>query len=220
VSAESELERRRLDRGPAFEALIKRLAGIIRKSNPDAEPDAEPDVQVLRDLLDYSLSGYGWRVPLYEPPALHEIAKPLARVVEFLKREDCEAELVSALKPDDWRLDRSAERLRLSELIAGLERLERAASRPWRYPVERGRRDNYKLLFLVRDLAAKWVILTDKAFTHQWDRGSNEPVSLGSHFVDAVVRYLDPKSRPALPKMLARVVAERSLPIIRETSEL
>jgi hypothetical protein len=209
MSAESELERKRLDRGLAFEVLIERLACIIRSTG------AEADLQTLRDLLDYSLGGYGWRVPLYEPPALPEIAKPLARAVEFLRREDCEAELVSALGPDDWRWDRSAERLRLSELIADLERLGRAASRPRRYPVERGRRENHKLLFLVRELAEKWVILTDKPFTQDWNRSTKEPLSLAAQFVEAVVRYLDPKGLPALPKMLERVVAER----LRATSD-
>jgi hypothetical protein len=216
MSAESELEGRRLDRGPAFEALIKGLVDIIRRSDPDAEPDE----QTLRDLLDYSVRGYGWRDPLYEPPALPDIAKPLARVVEFLRREDCEAELVSALGPGDWSWDRSAERLRLSALVADLERLERAASRPWPYPIERGRRNNHKLLFLVHELARNWVLMTDKPFTHDWNRSTNEPVSLGARFVAAVVRYLDPESFPALPKMLERVVAERSLPVIRETREL
>jgi hypothetical protein len=205
MSAESELERRRLDRGPAFEALIKKLVDIIHQSNPDAEPVE----QTLRALLDFSVRGYGWRVPLYEPPALREIAKPPARVVEFLKREDREAELVSALAPDDWSWEHGATRQRLSALIIDLERLARAASRPWPYPIERGRRDNHKLLFLVRELAAKWVLLTDKLFTHDWNRSTNEPVSLGDQFVEAVVSYLDPKSLPALPKILERVVAER-----------
>jgi hypothetical protein len=217
MSAESELERRRLDRGLAFEVLIERLAGIIRSTG------AECDLQTLRDLLDYSVCGYGWRDPLYEPPELPEIAKPLARVVEFLKREDCEAELVSALGPDDWRWDRSAERLRLSALVADLERLERAANRPWSYRVKAGRPQKHRLLFLVREMARNWVLMTDKPFTQDWNHSTIEPASLGAQFVDAVVRYLDPKSVRALPKMLERVVTEHrrsSLPVISKNDEI
>jgi hypothetical protein len=217
MSAESEyeaLERRRLDRGPAFESLIERLADIVGRSG------AERNEQTLRDLLDHSLRGYGWRVPLYEPPSLPEIAKPLARAVEFLKRDGCEAELVEALGVNDWTWNRSAMRSRLSLLKADLERLERAASRPWPYRVKEGRRPNHKLLFLVRELAEKWVIMTDKPFTQEWHRSTNEPISLGAQFVEAVVHYLDPKSLPALPKMLERVVAERSLPVTRGNREI
>jgi hypothetical protein len=142
---------------------------------------------------------------------------PLAHVIALLKRADREA-LAWALEPDDWNY---ATRQRPAALIADLERLEKAARRPWPYPVGPGRPDNYKLLFLVHDLAEKWVILTDRPFTHDWNRVKSR-FSLGDQFIEAVVRFLDPKSLPALPKMLERVVEERRqrLPTIHENSEL
>ncbi len=198
MSEHEALERRRLDRGLGFEVLIERLAGIIRKSG------AEADLETLRASLDYSVFGYGLLDHLYKPPALAEIATPLACVVEFLKREDCKGELISTLAAD---FDRSAARLRLSALITDLESLRRAAN--WPYRLQRGRPPNHRLLFLVRALAEKWVIMTDKPFTQDWNDATKEPVSPGAQFVEAVVRYLDPKSLPALPKMLERVVKER-----------
>jgi hypothetical protein len=184
-------EHEAIDRGPAFEALKEELAELIEKARIDGD---KPDMQMLHDFLSYSVDHYGWRSPLYtHPPVLCEIAEPLARVVEFLKRKDNEAELASRLF---WT--------RLPALVADLESLERAASRP----PKRGRRPKYDLIFLVRGLAEKWVYLTDTPFTQLWDRSIDEPISLGAQFVAAVVRYVHPESLPALPKMLEQVVKE------------
>jgi hypothetical protein len=211
MSAESELEKRRVDRDLLFEILIERLAGIIRLTGDEA------DRQTLRDLIGFSVRGYGWRATLYAPPVFRSKRTPLAHVIALLKRADREA-LAWALEPDDWNY---AMRQRPAALIADLERLEKAARRPWPYPVGPGRPDNYKLLFLVHDLAEKWVILTDRPFTRDWNRVKSR-FSLGDQFIEAVVRFLDPKSLPALPKMLERVVEERRqrLPTIHENSEL
>jgi hypothetical protein len=206
------VERERLH-GAAFAGLIDELAKIARDAG-GKEPDTAELTQIVSGALGFFRA---FSDDDFRPSPLRKYARPIADVLELLRREEHQAELISILHPTvmtaeqrhDERLrarDQELARLRLAAMIRGLEQLERPANMV-RCKRERGRPGDEDLWLLVHNLASIWAAATGKPFTQLWhDKVSSSP---GARFVEAAVRFLDPGLLPALPKMTERVVADR-----------
>lgn len=145
---------------------------------------------------------------------LHELDKPLTRVIEILRREDNVDPVIltlGAATPGYCDFKRGAEHRKA--VIDGLEKL--AARNP---PSDRaGRKGNRDLYHLVHSLANAWTILTGAAFTQMWVKtwaGDNSPATGGAAFVHAVVRFVDRENLKSVPKMTERVVNDRRKGIV------
>ena len=150
---------------------------------------------------------------------LHEIASPLAVVIQTLANWSNREEVIIALgAPETWRIsphqlstgdpsliDRAYERY--ETLMHDLREIARnvPASPPRR---GRGRPPKSGDLYAVVDILAEyWERTTGEAFKQDWERG--EPLTPATEFVHAVVAFLDPPRLEALPKVTERIVTER-----------
>jgi hypothetical protein len=200
-SEEDAIDRKRIDRGAAFETLLKELVEIICRSGKKLN---EEELSGLNKGMDNALFFYGF-LRLYKPFDLHRIAKPLARVIKELKRKEYEPMLIRTLGPAGWVGLEDPGALRVTALIADLERLLERHGAPQRR--KRARPGNLDLHYFVHLLARVWHSVTSRPFTQEWH--GKEPVSPGAQFAHAVVSYIDAASLAATPKMTERVVAER-----------
>jgi hypothetical protein len=71
-SEEDAIDRKRIDRGAAFETLLKELVEIICRSGKKLN---EEELSGLNKGMDNALFFYGF-LRLYKPFDLHRIAKP------------------------------------------------------------------------------------------------------------------------------------------------
>ena len=197
-SEEERIGRKRVDRGAAFETLLKELVEIIRRSGKKLN---EEESRRLNEGMDSALRFYGF-LRLSKPFDLHQIAKPLARVIKELKREEYEPMLIRTLEPPIW-VGPGARRV--TDLITDLEKLLEIHGAPQQ--LKRARPENLDLHRFVHHLAHVWQFVTGRPFTQEWH--GREPLSPGAQFVHAVVSYIDDASLAATPKMTERVVAER-----------
>jgi hypothetical protein len=189
----------------AFENLLRELAKIVLKSGRELD---EKGLQFLRDGVEEAVTWYGvlqFTADYVAEITLHELEKPLARVIEILKREENVDRVVMALgetKPGYCDVEAGVEHR--SALIVDLEKIA-AIPPPER---RRGAKGNRDLHHLVHRLANQWLLLTGTPFTQMWaDNGT--PATNGAAFVQAVVRFVDPENLNAVPNMTERVVGDR-----------
>jgi hypothetical protein len=191
----------------AFEDLLRNLAEIVRESGKELD---EMGLQSLRAGVRAAVTNYGvlqFTEDYVSKITLHELEKPLARVIEILKREDNVDPVIVTLGSEQgsFYCDIEFGVERRKAVIADLEKI--AARKP---PSRRaGRKGNRDLHHLVHSLANEWVVLTGTRFTQMWaDNG--QPGTSGALFVDSVLRFIDQENLKALPKMTERVVNERN----------
>ena len=190
-------------RGAASAALVGGLAGIARNAG-----GKEPDKVELAESVRSALAIYACVYLEFKPSPLRKFARPIADVLKLLKGREHEIDLISTLRREGSRMrDRNWARLRLLRLIEDLEQLEGEVRVKPSRRTKRGRPGNPDLHRLVHELASGCVAATGKPFTQMWH--NKEPLSPGAQFVEAAVRFLDPKILPALPNMTERVVADR-----------
>jgi hypothetical protein len=200
-SEEEGIDRKRIDRGAAFETLLKELVEIIRQSGKMLN---EKEWRGLNEGMDSALFFYGC-LRLSKPFTLYRIANPLARVIKELKRKEYEPMLIRTLGPAVSAGTQDPGALRVAALITDLERLLEMHGALQRR--KRARPENLDLHRFVHHLARVWQFVTGRPFTQEWH--GREPVSPGAQFVHAVVSYIDDANLGATPKMTERVVAER-----------
>ncbi len=194
----------------AFEALLGDLAKIVSRSGKELD---DKGLRSLRDGVEGAVTWYGtsqFAADEASKITLREITKPLARVLETLKREGNRHAVISALGGEhgSFYCDIELGVERRKALIADLERIA-AMPQPER---RRGARGNRDLHHLVHRLANEWLVLTDTRFTQDWH--DKIPVTGGAEFVHAVVKFIDPENLTAVPKMTERVVKERNRDIV------
>lgn len=193
--------------GKEFEELLKELEGYLVAG----AKDGSPDLSGLRDEIKFVACWY--YVEKFLPEELkrinlHEVGEPLARVIDILKNDANDGLIFDALarSPERHTIDQAVERR--NSLLRDLEKIRTAASKaasPSKRAPHRPARIDLRLL--VGDLANYWLLTTGAEFTQDWQKGN--PLTLSAQFVYAIVEFIDPKSRPALPGVTEWVVAER-----------
>jgi hypothetical protein len=189
--------------------LLGDLAKIVSRTGKELD---EKGLRSLREGIEEAITWYGTSQVAHEASkiTLREIAEPLARVLEPLKREGNRHAVIRTLGGEhgSYYLDIELGVERRKALIADLERIA-AMPPPER---RRGARGNPDLHRLVHPLANEWLVLTGTRFTQDWHHKT--PVTGGAEFVHAVVKFIDPENLTAVRKMTERVVKERNRGIV------
>ncbi len=192
--------------GAAFEQLLKELEEYL-VGDP---PECSVALDELRSTVAEAILWYdAERYTAFDVSRrnLHEIGEPLTRVIELLKNTYNQPDIFFALAGNRDRHSINLELAleRYEALLRDLDKIALAVPSPCRR--ERRRPPKIALRLLVGHLANYWVCATGKRFTQDWENG--EPLTSATEFVRAVVRFVDPKSLPALPNVTEWVVRER-----------
>jgi len=199
------------ERGEDFERLLGTAAEIMR-AEIGVELDEEKR-EALRSSARYAISWHGVLeeskddARAVEVP-LHGLKTPLIATIKALRRPIVEDAISFTLgkgdlPPGRCNIERGAERL--GALIDVLEEI--AASLP-PYKKKSGNPGNQDLYQLVHTLANDWIGITGHHFAQSSKDGASA-TNAATQFVYAVVDFVDPGARKAVPKMIERVVSER-----------
>jgi hypothetical protein len=147
------------------------------------------------------------------PSDLHEIARPLARVIELLSHKGNYAAVFVALgAPSNFPVKPNTRELVVAGeayegLLHNLKSIAGAVPPP--PPVRsKGRRPNQRNLYAaVRVLVECWEAMTKKPFKQDWHKA--QPTTAAAAFVFDVVTLIDAARLGELPKVTARIVNER-----------
>jgi hypothetical protein len=197
-----------------YKPLLQGLEKIVKtQTNKTFRP-------VDRELMEFTIrsaimlyDGLNFSADLAARSTLHDLAVPLARVIDILEHEAnydnifvaLGAPAMLAMSPDQRAVKQAI--ARYENLLDDLHKLARGVPPP---PAKRGKGKPAKandLLAVVDVLAPYWERATGKRFTQDWHKGA--PVTPATQFVHAVVCFIDPKRLPGLPKVTERIVAER-----------
>jgi hypothetical protein len=145
------------------------------------------------------------------PSDLHEIPRPLARVIELLSHKGNYAAVLVALgAPSSFPVNPNTRELVFAGeaykgLLHNLKSIAAAVPQPAR---SRGRRPNPRNLYAsVHVLVECWEALTKKPFKQDWHRA--RPTTAAAAFVFNVVKLIDAARLGELPKITERIVSER-----------
>jgi hypothetical protein len=195
-----------------FEPLLDRLEKFV--ADEARKTFRPPDREVLRSIISMHAMAYeGSRFMTDEVSqrTLHQLAAPLARVIELLQFEAnlsdvlvaLGAPVMLAISPDQRSVEQAV--ARYVALLRDLDKIARAVPSP---PTRgRGRPPRKNLREMVERLADYWLSATGKQFSQHWHKG--EPVNRATQFVHAVVNFIDSESLVALPKVTEKVVTKR-----------
>ena len=202
-----------------YRPLLKRLEKFVE------DESGSPLRPVDRVVLEHTIVGviavyHGTRflADLASRITLHELRKPLARVLEILRHEAnyddifvaLGAPAMLALSPDQPAVDRAV--ARYENLLDYLDAIARAVPPP---PAKRdpGRQPAKDLHALVERLAEYWERATGRPFKQDWHRESKgappKPATAATAFVYEVVKFIDASRLGALPKMTEGIVKKR-----------
>jgi hypothetical protein len=195
---------------PLLDSLEKHVAAAATRSFGPV------DRQVLRSIIVEAAMMYeGTRYFADEASrcTLHELAEPLARVIQLLEhdanRDDVFVALGApaalALSPDQRAVEEAVARYEI--LLRDLDKIARAVPQPPAKPGPGKPSRTMDLHALVERLADYWERATGQRFTQHWLKGA--PLTPATEFVHAVVRFIDAERLGALPKVTERIVTKR-----------
>lgn len=193
--------------GSDFERLMKKI-----------EPIVFDGLIEYSEKLEYLKSGIRQAIQCYFAERctaidvtkrnLHELRGPLSRVIEILEHDPNRIDILFALEGNPNKphfLDICRASAGYKTLLAALVKIRNAVPQPPKRRRQRPPRTDLRAF--VERLANEWRVVTGKPFTRSWHKG--EPTTPAMRFVKAVVKFTDPKSLGALPKMTEKVVSER-----------
>ncbi len=185
-----------------FSELLETLRKIVEEATGEAEI---VDMEVLPWwTVAAAVQGYradAWVGEEVKRMDVHKIAGPLRNTVLPILRNDANSGvLIDALGDGDFFKGVDL----LPAVIGALERLAAGGAQHAPSKRVRARPARIDLRLLVGHLAVGWERLTKTRFSSRWHRG--EPISLGTRFVHAVVKTVDPESSHALPTATRWVV--------------
>jgi hypothetical protein len=199
-----------------FEPLIDRLQSYLADEREEA--DFLVDREVLSDIVlsaGMAYDGVRFSDDAASKSTFHDLAAPLARVIEILKHDaNYDSALVAlgaaallALSPDQLAVSRAMERH--EALLLALDDIARAAPPP---PAKRGRGRPPKtkdLRFMVGGLADFWEIHTGHPPTRSWREGKPVPGEARfAWFAYDVVEFIDPERLGELLKVTGKIVSD------------
>jgi hypothetical protein len=204
-----------------YRPLLQKLKKIIEDETkktlrPVGCQDLESCVFDVVGLFEANQKASDW---LSWFAAAHDLAAPLARVIELFEQELTRDWIVAALGPsrphrgqnqplDDVPND--LQEIALERYRSILSDLHKIARRVPTSPARRGRgrpATSGGLYAPVRMLARYWEKLTGEHFTQYWHKG--DPANNATLFVHAVIGFIEPERLRSLPKITELIVAER-----------
>jgi hypothetical protein len=192
--------------------LIDRLERYLKKGGAKTVDRDRLKMIVAEEVLGYHLA----RTAKTPPNNLHQLAKPLQRVIEILLEDGSFIGVFDALTPPPVNLERVDEQDLVApwhkyvDLLNCLLAINRAL--PGKNPAHRPAKTG-DLCVLVAELVGYWERATPADFKGGWAKkgealkGENLATTAACAFVWEVVAYVDRDALPSLPKAVEATVS-------------
>jgi hypothetical protein len=197
--------------GADFDELMKEVEGYVFADVKNYRAALE----YLRDSVRLAIYQYfvdRWVTGQIFWSEVHKLRDLATRMIEILQNEESRIQIFFALDqiPEFYKLSGCPGKDgyvdgRYEGLLTELKKLSVASP----LPLQKRRRQRparTDLRALLERLANEWRIATNKPFERNWHKGL--PLTPAMQFVYAVVKFADPDSLAALPKMTEKIIAE------------